>query len=105
MSRTITATLTTYNSKADRAGNRYWAFQWFDHETGKVVCAKISGGESNINAIRAYWNNPQGWDDCIVCLSKELGIREFAKLTKDWTYAGCNPEDLAKFIRNSLAAA
>ena len=99
----ITASLTAINSKVDIYGNCYWAFRFVDYDTGKNVCAKISGGESNIAAIRQYWNNPDGWDNSVTFSVDELPIRKFNSFTKDWSYAGCHPQELADFIRKSLA--
>lgn len=101
--RTMTATLTAINSNQDRFGNRYWALRFVDHATRKVVEGKISGGESNINAIRRVWNtNLDDWDRSIVWQTQSLPVREFNSLTKDWGYAGCNPEDLVTYIRTKL---
>jgi len=98
----IYATLDIINSKADIYGNRYWAFRYTDHETGNNVEARISGGESNINAIRCHMGKVDGWDSGINTKRTEMKIREFNRLTKDWPHAGCSPEDLANYIKNNL---
>jgi hypothetical protein len=100
--RIIKYTLEAFYSSSDIYGNCYWAFRFTCLETNKVVTGKISGGESNINAIRAHWDNPDGWDDSVSFSVTEMKIREFNRLTKNWTYAGCAPEELAKFIRDRL---
>ena len=94
----IKAILTIYNSKIDRNGNVYWAFRWFDTITSKAVTASISGGESNISCIPRVL----GLDFMeVVCQSEEMGIREFNRFTKKLPYAGCTPDELAEFIRDS----
>jgi len=100
---TLTATLTAINSKPDIAGNRYWALRFRDHETGKVVQATVSGGESNIYGILRYWDQEaDDWDRSIQFLTQELPIREFNRMVKEFPHAGCSPEDLAAFIRQAL---
>ena len=98
----ITGILEAINSRRDRYGNCYWALRYTDVKTGKTVCGTVSGGESNINAIRRYWSGDY-WDHSVKFETRELGIREFSRLTKDWAYAGCGPEDLAAFIKAKLA--
>jgi len=98
----IKATLTIINSRRDRAGNCYWAFEYLDHKTGKVVRGLTVGGESNILAIRLGWSKPKEWDRSVRTESKEIGIREYDKLRKEWSYAGCDPADIAAFIRKGL---
>lgn len=51
--------LTAYHSARDRAGNCYWAFQYRDIATGRCVQGTVSGGESNIAAIRLELNGGQ----------------------------------------------
>ena len=100
-----TATLEAHYSKRDRTGNCYWALRFIDHETGNAVCARGCGGESNINSIRYYWNNPNGWDGSVRCVTIEHGKRDFKQMTKHWPHAGCDPEQLAQFIRHGLDVA
>lgn len=95
----INYTLEIINSRADQAGNRYWAFRFHDQESGKTVEGKISGGESNIEGIRFHWGLKNDWDRSIQVNRTEMKIREFDRLTKNWEYAGCLPEDMVKFIR------
>lgn len=97
-----TATLEAIYSERDQYGNCYWALRFIDHATGHVVVGLVSGGESNINAIRLYWNKPDGWDNSILFRCTSMKKRAFRQLTADWPYAGCNPEDLAKFIKSQL---
>jgi len=99
------STLQSHYSKADRAGNCYWAFRYICHKTGKVVEGRINGtgGESNINAIRLYWNDSgKGWDSGFLCQTVQHGIREFDRMVKLWPHAGCDPEQLVQWIKNQL---
>ena len=97
-----TATINVINSKVDRHGNCYWAFTFVCHETGNRVCATTSGGDSNIRAIARHWNVDDDWDRSIFFNQQEIGYREFNRLTKDWPYGGCCPDELAAFIRKGL---
>lgn len=101
----IHSTLFCFNSKPDRAGGRYWAFRFVDHATGRSVKGTIgrSTSDSNIYAILRHWDKPDDWDRGIQFVRIEKGIRDFNEMTKDWPYAGCNPEDLAAFIRRGLS--
>ena len=103
----ITATLEAIYSERDRSGNCYWAMRYTDHETGKVVQGKISGGESNIYAVVRESGDAKGlndWDRSIAFRCDGMGKREFNRLTGDWKYAGCTPSDLHKFIQSELSA-
>ena len=96
----IKAILQCLNSETDRSGNRYWAFRYTETESGKQVVGKISGGESNISAIR----NEMGleWDE-VYYYRTEMGKRDFRELTADWSYAGCPPKEIAAHIRKGFA--
>lgn len=99
----LTATLTAINSRRDKFGNTYWALRFVDHETGKIVVGTVSGGESNIRSIMRFWNpDLDDWDRSIQFLTQTLPIREFNRLVKGWSYAGCRSEDLVGFIRQQL---
>jgi len=98
------ALLEAINSKMDRNGNTYWALRYTDFETGQVICGTISGGESNIDCVRRHMGVVDGWDYGIMRQNLELPIREYNRLTKDWKYAGCSPEELAGYIRSWLGA-
>src|SRR5215472_6464371 len=95
----VRAILECLNSGRDLNGNRYWAFNYTDTETGKRVAGTVSGGESNVTMItRAMgleWEN-------VYYVRHELPKREFRRLTKEWNYAGCAPEALADYIRREL---
>lgn len=97
----IKAILESLYSKRDRAGNCYWAFRYTDVPTGKQVTGTISGGESNISAVVRVMG--LDWAQCHYIV-REMPIREFNKLTQEWKYAGCPPDDIAEYIRKSLAA-
>ena len=90
------------NSKMNRAGRVYWALRFTDYATGKSVVGTVCGGESNIGGIRLYWTTPGSWDRSLILTVQELPIREFDRLTKEWPYAGSEPEKLAAFIRRGL---
>lgn len=83
---------------------RQWAFSWTDCATGAQVQARISGGDSNIRSM-VYFLNGQSWEPhSTYYYVSELGKRDFKQVTQDWQYAGCNPETLAQFVREQLAA-
>lgn len=99
----IKGILEAINSKRDRNGNCYWALRYTDTATGKTVEGTVCGGESNIRGIM-YQMNGKSWEPRnIHFATQELMIREFNRLTKNWPYAGCTPEDLTKFITGLLA--
>ncbi len=100
----IHGTLESIHSKRDVYGNCYWALRYTDNATGRVVVATVSGGESNISAIRLGFSKPDEWDSGIATRTDELKIREFNRLTKNWQHAGCNPDDLREFIKRGIAA-
>lgn len=102
MSEPLHSTLFCFNSRPDQAGNRYWAFRFVDHATGRDVKATFTGGESNAYAILRHWNKPNDWDRGIQFVRIEKGIRDFNALVKDWPHAGSDPEELAAFIRRNL---
>jgi hypothetical protein len=95
----IKAIIEALYSKRDRNGNCYWAMRYTDVASGRQVQASISGGESNIYAIARSMGFESGEAHFSV---SELGIREFNRMTKGWQYAGCSPDDLAKFVRSTL---
>jgi hypothetical protein len=95
----IKAILQCYNAKADINGNRYWAFRWINTRTGREVVGTDCGGESNVSAIvRAMGLD---WSTCRY-ERREMGIREFNRMTKGWAYAGCCPDALAAYIKREL---
>lgn len=97
------ASLECLNSKGDRFGNRYFAFIYTDHNTGRAVRATISGGKSNVESLM-YALNGGSWEPRNVLWSeRELAIRQYNREVKGWPYAGCTGEDLARFVRAELA--
>jgi hypothetical protein len=98
----LIGTLEAHSSKSDKYGNRYWGLRYTDHKTGKTVNGTVSGGESNIAAIRMYWTKPGQWDDSVRLIHFEHGIRDFKVLTSAWKHAGSQPEELANYIKNEL---
>lgn len=104
MPQKLTGRLEALHSKRDINGNTYWALRFTDYATGRTVCGRISGGESNINAIRMGWTVPGEWDRSIEWVIHELPIREFQRTTKDWPYLGCDPGGLQRGIKARLIA-
>ncbi len=102
--RTIIATITPHYSRRDIYGNCYWAFTYTDHEKDRSVSATISGGDSNIRCIPYHLNGGNYEPRNVqVNLPEELPIRQFNRMTKEWPHAGCNPEELAAWIKRNLA--
>lgn len=99
----IIAALTAINSRRDSFGNCYWAFTYTDHQTGKTVQGTVSGGESNVRSIMHELNGGNWEPRNVAFNTRELPIREFNRLTKGWSYAGCTGTELVAFIRRELA--
>lgn len=96
------STLEAIGSTMDSNGNRYWAFRYICHATGKSVEGMISGGESNIIAITIGWTTPNEWDRGFIKRTINMPKREFDRRTAGWPYAGCSGEELQAFIRSKL---
>jgi hypothetical protein len=80
--------LTIYNSKTDRNGNRYWAFQLTNH--GKLISnGNVSANNFNTRDLRELG---------IEYTYQELPIREFNRMTKDWAYCGCQWEKIKEHM-------
>lgn len=100
----LVGTLEAHYSKPDKAGNCYWGFRFIDHETGKIVEGLIGiAGESNINAVRLYWDGTRNWTNSLRFVTVPHGIREFDNLTKDWAHVSCDPEEMTKWIKRALS--
>jgi len=99
----ILGILNCINSRADLYGNRYWAFQYTDCETGNTVRGTISGGESNVYAIIREMG--QTSETVHYIRTEDMPIREYNRTVKTWQYAGCRPEELVAFINRNLYAA
>ena len=102
--RVITASLTAYYSRRDIYGNCYWAFEYTDSATGCTVRGTVSGGESNIRQIMFEMNGGNYEPYNTLWYSHELPIRKFNSLTRDWPHAGCNPVELARWIRERMTS-
>jgi hypothetical protein len=98
----ITGLLKAINSKSDIYGNRYWAMEFTDFKSGKVVVGSVSGGESNIYGLLRYWNKKGDWDGSILFETEEMPIRKFERHTKAFNYAGCGSEELADYLKAEL---
>lgn len=88
------------NSRRDIYGNCYYAMTVTNTLTGASAHGTISGGESNCTyAIRKlvefYFPETE-----YQYYTKELPIREYNRLVKDWQYIGCTPEEINKNILN-----
>lgn len=94
--------ITAFYSRRDKYGNCYWAFSFIDYETGAVVRGRITGDESNLNAVRLGWSKPNEWDRSIEFCTVEKKIREFNEMTKNWPHFGCHPEDIRNKIKTAL---
>jgi hypothetical protein len=103
MTKTLHGRLEAHRSRRDINGNTYWALRYVDYATGCEVVGTISGGEGNINAIRMGFSAPGEWDRGIECITVEHGIRDFNRLTKDWPYLGCDPDELRAAIKSKIA--
>jgi hypothetical protein len=92
--------LETLYSRRDKSGNCYFAFRYTDAASGKQVVGTASGGESNVRSML----RPLGLDsEEVYSTIKDLGIREFNYLTRNWPYAGCTAEQVAAFVQAKLA--
>jgi len=98
----IKAALTIYNSRCDFYGNCYYAFSYCDTLTGKYVHGHTASA-NNVRYILGHMS-PLGIDNGEYHIStQEMPIREFNRFTKEFPYAGCSPDDIAKFIQTELA--
>lgn len=98
----INAILDIISSKADRAGNRYFAFRYTRCKDGKQVHGRACGGDSNIRGILFYLNGGSWEPHDVYTTCHEFGYREFKDLTASWTYAGSQPEELATWVKKEL---
>lgn len=81
------------------------AFIYTDTATGKYVTGLGRGGESNIRGMLRVMNS-DSWDNIsrtIYYTEKEMPNRKFARFTKDFPYAGTQPEEFAMFVSQKLA--
>ena len=94
----IQAILLTINSRRDQNGNSYHAFRYTDCETGFNVEA-LADGESTI--LQAVNNLPHG-STGYYWTQQEHGKRDFKAKCGQWPYAGCNPNEIAAFIKATI---
>ena len=95
----MTPSVTIYNSRPDFAGNCYYAFTY--SQGNKSINGKISGGSSNIRAtMYDLFNGDSSKYDTFV--EKDMKIRSFDKMIKNWEYAGCAPDEIAAWIKNKI---
>lgn len=101
--------MTIYNSRRDFAGNCSHAFAYYDHKSGRTICATV-GAQTTANTAIFYMNGgtwdpqPSGAARPIAVTESELGIREFNKLVRGWPDFGCVPQEVAEQIRAALHA-
>jgi hypothetical protein len=89
-----------YNSKIDLNGNTYWALVITRLSDGKEAFGHIAGGESNCTwALKQMANDD--WNQFFYNRS-ELSIREFNRLTKNWQYFGCTPDQIISEANNQF---
>lgn len=85
------------NSKCDIYGNRYFSMIVTNNLTGKIAKGKISGGESNCTyAMRQLSGN---WEEFSYD-TKEMPIREYNRLVKDFPYIGCTQDEIIKNVND-----
>ncbi len=96
----IKAILETLYSRRDRAGNCYYSFKYTDVASGKQVYGTVSGGQSNVDSIIREMGYTS---EEVYSTTKELAIRDFNYITREWAYGGCRADELVAFIRAKLA--
>ena len=80
------------NSKSDVYGNRYWFMTVIRNSDGLTASGIFDGGESNgIYAMYELCN--QDWNRFSYS-RKEVGYREYKKLTKGMQYIGCRADQV-----------
>ncbi len=94
--------LVVINSKRDANGNTYWAFTYTDTATGAIVRATAASGPSNSELVRFGWTAKDKFDQGIVVHGQQMQVRQFNALTHDWPHAGCDHEDIRRFIRAEI---
>jgi hypothetical protein len=92
--------ITKINSRSDMYGNRYWAVEATNLKNDKQVQGRV--GANNIDGVGQYWDVYDGWDRSIHFQERELPIREFNRLTKNWPYFGSDTEEIAANLRKGL---
>ncbi len=108
--------LTVYNSRCDINGNCYFAFEYSDAETG-LTLRRFLGGSARGNAgyltgllLRALASSKADPDPPpyesrhektvgeIRQSERELPIRDFNRLVRDWSYGDANAASVADFL-------
>lgn len=88
----IKAIIVVFKSKRDRNGNTYWAFRAINPINGQIAAGLLDHSSNLEAAIYTLVNVDYFWT------VKELGKRAFKDECGSWKYAGCKPEEIAKFI-------
>ena len=85
------------NSKADVYGNRYWFMTVTRNSDGLTASGIISGGESNCTyAMRELSGGDWGR---FSYSRKEIGYREYKRITKNMPFIGCRAEEIISCLK------
>ena len=85
------------NSKTDVNGNRYWCMIVTRNSDGLTASGIISGGESNCTyAMRELSGGDWGR---FSYGRKEVGYREYKRITKNMPYIGCTADDIIASLK------
>lgn len=89
----VNAILSVINSRSDIYGNRYWAMS-LRHISGKML------GAGTVCADNVPWfiSEGLGWH----VERHELPIREFNRVTKGWSHAGCGIGEIVKNLSGKI---
>ncbi len=93
-----------YNSKRDVYGNRYFAMEYTNTETGKVVRGHEVASSSNVEvALRERFPYKE-FDVLPVVINRiELPIREYNRMVHSWKYIGSSPVEINNAIDETEA--
>jgi hypothetical protein len=97
MENKIKAVLTVYHSKRDVYGNCYYGMIINRTSDGNTAWGIISGDDSNCTyAIRTMLGDSREF----VFNNIELPKRQFNRLTANWKYIGCTPDEINANVLN-----
>jgi hypothetical protein len=92
-----------FTSKIDVNGNTYTGIKAENTLTGKSAIGRISGGRSNVWAgLRELFGDWSAVHEHAKQIENQYSIREFNRLVKNTPYAGCTPDEIAKWITDSV---
>lgn len=103
--RLLSLHLVIYNSRQDKFGNCYWAFQITAAGTRWSVQATSSGSGNNIRQAELYLRGrwPETGEPRWYITEQELPIRKFDRMVKKWPHAGCGGDEILEYIKNQIA--